>query len=162
MSLNKNQNKNTTKTKIYKNPSLFKECSKEYSSIKTKIKEIIDNNSLYSDYQKNVYNIFYPKHCKKLFENIENESEEQFFVNLTENIKSNRVFSFDKKKFKEKKKDKSVYDNLNKNIFKDKNDINCFDVNIGNNNRGIIDCLCFDNWAEKRIFEKNLFNYKIS
>ena len=158
LSLNKNQKRNIPKTKIYKIPPLFKECSKEYSSIKTKSKEKRDNNTLFSDYQKNVYNIFYPKHCKKLFDQKENESEENIFVNLTENIKSNR----DKIKLREQKKDKSVFVNFNRNNFRDKNDINFFDVNVGKNNRGIIDCLCFDNWAEKRIFEKNLFNYKIS
>ena len=157
LSLNKNRNK-ITKTKIYKMPPLFKECSKEYSSIKTKSKEKRDNNTLFSDYQKNVYNIFYPRHCKKLFDEKENESDDKFLVNLTENNKSNR----DKKKLGEQKKDKSVYVNLERNNFRNKNDINFFDVNIGKNNRGIIDCLCFDNWAEKRIFEKNLLNYKIS
>ena len=82
---------------------------------------------------------------------------------MTENIKPNKERSLNRLyKEKLKKKDKGLCCNITKEKSRDKNDINYFDLNVGNNNKGIIDCLCFDNWAEKRQFEKNLLNYKIS
>ena len=68
----------------------------------------------------------------------------------------------DKTLQKKQKSDKSTYVNLTKEKNRNKNDINFFNLSNENNNKGFIDCLCFDNWAEKRIFEKNLLSYKIS
>ena len=154
---NKKRIKTLSQKKAYKIPSLFKEYSKEYSSLKTKIKK--DNDNLYSDYQKNVYNIFYPKHSKKMLKIKTNENEtEELFGNFTE-----KDFSLDKEITKRQKKDKSTCVNFSRRkILNNINDINYFDVGGGNKNKGIIDCLCFDNWAEKRQFEEKLLNYKIS
>ena len=162
LSLNKKRQKNKTNNKGYKIPSLIKECSKEYSSLKTKIKN--ENDYLYSDYQKSVYNIFYPKHSKKMIEIQvnDNEIDDIFFSNFTENIKTNKDFSFDKTIQKKQKIDKSTYVNLTTEKNRDKNDINFFNLINENSNKGFIDCLCFDNWAEKRQFEKDLLSYKIS
>ena len=164
LSLNKGKLlKNITKDKGYKIPSLFKESSKDYSSIKTKI--IKENDNLYTDYQKNVYNIFYPRHCKKMLEikTSENEEEDKYFFNFTESTKTNKDINAKKDIKKKQKVDKSTYVNLTREKkCKDKNDINFFNLIDDKNNKGFIDCLCFDNWAEKRQFEKNLLNYKIS
>ena len=158
LSLNKNRikNKEKNKTKEFKIPSIFKEYSKDYSSTKTKLKK--ENENLYTNYQKNIYNIFYPKHCKKLFELKTNESDEKLFMNLTENTKDTNI---KKKNQKNIKIDKSVFVDLDKENFKDNKDINFFNVRGISNNRGFIDFLCFDNWAEKKQFEKDLLNYKI-
>ena len=87
----------------------------------------------------------------------ENETEE-LFGNFTE-----KDFSLDKEITKRQKKDKSTCVNFSRRkILNNINDINYFDVGGGNKNKGIIDCLCFDNWAEKRQFEEKLLNYKIS
>ena len=159
--LNKTKLKTMNKNKGYRIPSIFKECSKDFSLFKTKCES--ENDTLYRDYQKNIYNIFYPKHSKKFLELNEDETGEKFFVNMTENIKPNKERSLNRLyKEKLKKKDKGLCCNITKEKSRDKNDINYFDLNVGNNNKGIIDCLCFDNWAEKRQFEKNLLNYKIS
>ena len=163
ISLNKKRIKNIPKNKIYKTPTLIKECSKEYFNFKTK-PNIKEKDTLFSEYQKNVYNIFYPKHCKKFLEIKinENETKEKFFKNFTENINSIKDFSLDKETLNGKK-DKSTYVNFNREKNQKKiNDINYFNVGIKNKNKGFIDCLCFDNWAEKRQFEKNLLSYKIS
>ena len=163
ISLNKKRIKNIPKNKIYKTPTLIKECSKEYFNFKTK-QNIKEKDTLFSEYQKNVYNIFYPKHCKKFLEIKinENETKDKFFKNFTENINSIKDFSLDKETLNGKK-DKSTYVNFNREKNQKKiNDINYFNVGIKNKNKGFIDCLCFDNWAEKRQFEKNLLSYKIS
>ena len=162
LSLNKRRLKNIKKIKGgFKIPSLFKEHSKEYSSLKTKIIQDID--TLYSDYQKNVYNIFYPKHSKKMMEIKESEYDikDKFFTNFTQDSKINKDTSLDKEIQKRKKNNKSTNIAFNKEKNKDINDINYFDLSEGVNNKGVIDCLCFDNWAEKRQFEKNLLKYKI-
>ena len=162
LSLNKRRLKNIKKIKGgFKIPSLFKEHSKEYSSLKTKIIQDID--TLYSDYQKNVYNIFYPKHSKKMMEIKESEYDikDKFFTNFTQDSKINKDTSLDKEIQKRKKNNKSTNIAFNKEKNKDINDINYFDLSEVVNNKGVIDCLCFDNWAEKRQFEKNLLKYKI-
>ena len=162
-SLNKKRIQNTNKIKEgFKIPSLFKECSKEYSSTKTKIVKEID--SLYSDYQKNVYNIFYPKHLKKMQEMRESENDinDKFFTDFTRDSKTSKDISFDKEIQKGKFFNKSNYINFYKEKNKDINDINYFNLSKEVYNKGFIDCLCFDNWAEKRQFEKNLLKYKIS
>ena len=165
LSLNKKKFlKNINKDKDYKIPSLFKESSKDYSSIKTKIKK--ENDNLYTDYQKNVYNIFYPRYCKKMLEikTSENEEDDKNFFNFTENTKTNKDSNVNKEIKKKQKIDKSINVNLTgeKKYLKNKNDINFFNLIDENNNKGFIDCLCFDNWAEKRQFEKNLLSHKIS
>ena len=79
-------------------------------------------------------------------------------MNLTENTKDTNI---KKKNQKNIKIDKSVFVDLDKENFKDNKDINFFNVRGISNNRGFIDFLCFDNWAEKKQFEKDLLNYKI-
>ena len=156
----------STKNKLslihYKNPSIFKECSKEFSSFKSKCSKETD--TLYNDYQKNIYNIFYPKHCKKLLELNKDKTGEKFFVNKTENSTSNKKDRLSNLNWiKSKKENNKIFCTItSRHKRKDKNDINFFDLNIGNKNNRIIDCLCFDNWAEKRQFEKKLLSYKIS
>ena len=159
LSLNKTK---LNKNKEYKIPSIFKECSKDFSSFKSKLSK--ESDTIYNDYQKNIYNIFYPKHSKKLLELNEDETGENFFGNKTENAKSNRKNKLNILNLIKSKKEKNkIYNNINnRKKSKDKNDINYFDLNVGNNNNRIIDCLCFDNWAEKRQFEQNLLSYKIS
>ena len=117
------------------------------------------------DYQKNVYNIFYPSYCKKMLEikTGENEEDDKYFFNFTESAKTNKDINVKKEIKKKQKVDKSTYVNLTKEKkSKDKNDINFFNLIDDKNNKGFIDCLCFDNWAEKRQFEKNLLSHKIS
>ena len=91
----------------------------------------------------------------------EYDIKDKFFTNFTQDSKINKDTSLDKEIQKRKKNNKSTNIAFNKEKNKDINDINYFDLSEGVNNKGVIDCLCFDNWAEKRQFEKNLLKYKI-
>ena len=168
LSLNKKKSNYRSKNKGFKIPSLFKECSKEYylTTTKSKIKE---NDNIYLDYQKNVYNIFYPKYSKKFLEIKTFDNDENLISKIFSNKKNKNSYN----KYKSNKAklniflnkykiDRGINVNINKEKELDKNDINYFNVGSTNKNKGFIDCLFFDNWAEKRQFEKNLLKYKIS
>ena len=94
----------------------------------------------------------------------ENEEDDKNFFNFTENTKTNKDSNVKKEIKKKQKIDKSINVNLTgeKKFYKNKNDINFFNLIDENSNKGFIDCLCFDNWAEKRQFEKNLLSHEIS
>jgi len=92
----------------------------------------------------------------------ENDINDKFFTDFTRDSKTSKDISFDKEIQKGKFFNKSNYINFYKEKNKDINDINYFNLSKEVYNKGFIDCLCFDNWAEKRQFEKNLLKYKIS
>ena len=141
LSLNKkniNKYKKNNKHLGFKVPSLFKEYSKKYSMIKTKISNVDD---FYLDYQENLFNILNKKNNI-----LTSVRKKRNAYSKTENINIIGIKS-------NKKENKIMYTNFSYDKNRDKN--KCIFNGISSpKEAGVIDCLCLDNWAEKTQFEK--------